>query len=56
MSSYIGKHVAAIVARERPELGLVTSQPLRKVPFYGLRAPVIRLVAGWYQFLDAIGR
>ena len=29
---------------------------LRRVPFYPLREPAVRLVAGWYQLLDAIGR
>lgn len=55
MSSNMGKYVAKLVRREQPNLGLITSQPLPKIPFYGLREPAIRLVAGWYQFLDAIG-
>ncbi|GLU29724.1 FAD-binding oxidoreductase [Brucella sp. NBRC 12950] len=56
MSSYIGKHVAQLVAGHKVDLGLLTELPLKSIPFYGLRAPAVRLVAGWYQFLDAIGR
>lgn len=56
MSSYIGKHVAEIAAGGRVDLGLLTQLPLKGIPFYGLREPAVRLVAGWYQFLDAIGR
>jgi gamma-glutamylputrescine oxidase len=56
MASYVGKHVAALAAGERIDLGLLTSQPLHAVPFYPIREPAVRLVAGWYQFLDAIGR
>ena len=41
---------------ERPDLGLLTATSLKPVPFFALRAPAVRLVAGWYQFLDAIGR
>ncbi|SHO66616.1 Glycine/D-amino acid oxidase [Pseudoxanthobacter soli DSM 19599] len=56
MASNMGRYVAALVAGETPDLGLLTSTPLRAVPFYPVREPAVRLVAGWYQFLDAIGR
>ncbi|WP_428030010.1 NAD(P)/FAD-dependent oxidoreductase [Ancylobacter sp.] len=56
LASGIGRHVAALVTGEAPDLGLLTRQPLMPIPFYGLREPAVRLVAGWYQFLDAIGR
>jgi gamma-glutamylputrescine oxidase len=56
LASFMGKHVAALVAGEKPDLGLLTSEPLKPVPFYPIREPAVRLVAGWYQFLDAIGR
>ncbi|WP_371348015.1 NAD(P)/FAD-dependent oxidoreductase [Ancylobacter sp. IITR112] len=56
LASGIGRHVAALVAGSQPDLGLLTRQPLASIPFYGLREPAVRLVAGWYQFLDAIGR
>jgi gamma-glutamylputrescine oxidase len=56
LASNMGKHVAAILAGESPDLGLLTSERLKPVPFYPIREPAVRLVAGWYQFLDAIGR
>jgi len=56
MSSYIGQHVASVVAGESPNLGLITTYPLKFLPFYSIREPAVRIVAGWYQFLDAIGR
>lgn len=56
LASSMGKHVAALVACEQVDLGLLTSERLKPVPFYPIREPAVRLVAGWYQFLDAIGR
>ncbi|CAH2927953.1 MAG: Opine oxidase subunit B [uncultured Paraburkholderia sp.] len=34
---------------------LLGQQGLRPVPFHSLRAPGVRVVAAWYQFLDAVG-
>ncbi|ACI58216.1 FAD dependent oxidoreductase (plasmid) [Rhizobium leguminosarum bv. trifolii WSM2304] len=56
LASNMGRYVAAVVAGEKPDLGLLTSESLKPVPFYPIREPAVRLVAGWYQFLDAIGR
>jgi len=56
LASGIGRHVAALVTGQAPDLGLITALPLQRIPAYGLREPAVRLVAGWYQFLDAIGR
>lgn len=56
LASNMGKHVAALVTGESIDLGLLTSERLKPVPFYPIREPAVRLVAGWYQFLDAIGR
>lgn len=56
LASSMGKHVAALVAGEKVDLGLLTSERLKPVLFYPIREPAVRLVAGWYQFLDAIGR
>lgn len=56
MASNMGRYVARIVTGETTDAGLVSSLPLKNVPFYGLREPAVRLVAGWYQFLDAVGR
>ncbi|PRD40802.1 FAD-dependent oxidoreductase [Phyllobacterium phragmitis] len=56
LASNMGRYVADMIAGEKPALGLLTSEPLKPVPLYPIREPAIRLVAGWYQFLDAIGR
>lgn len=56
MSSLMGRYLAAFVRGERPDVGLLDASRLKTIPFYQLREPAIRVVAGWYQFLDAIGR
>ncbi|GJH11170.1 FAD-binding oxidoreductase [Caballeronia novacaledonica] len=55
MASLIGQHAAALVLGDKPELALLAQDGLRPVPFHVLRAPGVRLVAAWYQFLDAVG-
>jgi gamma-glutamylputrescine oxidase len=55
MASLIGQHAAALALGEKPELALLAQDGLRPVPFHALRAPGVRLVAAWYQFLDAVG-
>ncbi|MDR5733407.1 FAD-binding oxidoreductase [Caballeronia sp. LZ025] len=55
MASLIGQHAAALALGETPELALLAQNGLRPVPFHTLRAPGVRLVAAWYQFLDAVG-
>lgn len=56
MSSLMGKYLAALVRGETPELGLLDTNRLKAIPFYSLREPAVRMVAGWYQLMDAIGR
>ena len=56
MSSLMGRYVAAYARGETPDVGLLDASRMRPVPFYPLREPAVRLVARWYQFLDAIGR
>jgi len=56
MSSHLGGLAAAFALGESPDVALLGGDGFQPVPFYGLREPAIRLVAGWYQFLDAIGR
>jgi gamma-glutamylputrescine oxidase len=56
MSSLMGRYLAALVRNEKPDLGLLDARRLKTIPFYSLREPAVRMVAGWYQFLDAIGR
>jgi gamma-glutamylputrescine oxidase len=56
MSSLMGRYLAALVRGERPDVGLLDASRLRDIPLYALREPAIRVAAGWYQFLDAIGQ
>jgi gamma-glutamylputrescine oxidase len=56
MSSLMGRYLAALLRSEKPDLGLLDASRLRTIPFYALREPAVRLVAGWYQFLDAVQR
>lgn len=56
MSSHLGGLAASFALGESPDVALLGARGFQPVPFYGLREPVIRLVAGWYQFLDSIGR
>jgi gamma-glutamylputrescine oxidase len=56
MSTLMGRYLAAFARGESPDVGLLDASRLRRVPFYPLREPAVRLVAGCYQFLDVIGR
>ncbi|MGY3548580.1 gamma-glutamylputrescine oxidase [Bradyrhizobium sp. USDA 4472] len=56
MSSLMGRYLAAYVRGESPDMGLLDVSRMKAIPFYPLREPAVRMVAGWYQFLDAIGR
>ena len=56
MSSLMGRYLAAFVRGEKPDVGLLDASRLKTIPFYALREPAVRMVAGWYQLLDAIGR
>ncbi|MBR0810030.1 FAD-binding oxidoreductase [Bradyrhizobium diazoefficiens] len=56
MSSLMGRYLAALVRGETPDVGLLDVRRMKTIPFYPLREPAVRMVAGWYQFLDAIGR
>jgi glycine/D-amino acid oxidase-like deaminating enzyme len=55
MSSLMGRYLAAFVRGEAPDLGLLDAARLKTIPFYPLREPAVRMVAGWYQLLDAVG-
>ncbi|HEY0212006.1 MAG TPA: FAD-binding oxidoreductase [Paenirhodobacter sp.] len=55
LSSMIGRYAARLVTGQPAEAGLLTATALRHVPLYPIREPAVRLVAGWYQFLDRIG-
>jgi glycine/D-amino acid oxidase-like deaminating enzyme len=56
MSSLMGRYLASLVRGEAVDLGLLDARRVSTIPFYSLREPAVRAVAGWYQFLDAIGR
>jgi glycine/D-amino acid oxidase-like deaminating enzyme len=56
MSSLMGRYLAALLRGEKRDLGLLDASRLRTIPLYALREPAVRLVAGWYQFLDAVER
>jgi glycine/D-amino acid oxidase-like deaminating enzyme len=56
MSSLMGRYLAALVNGEKVDLGLLDAGRLKTIPFYAFREPAVRMVAGWYQFLDAVGR
>jgi glycine/D-amino acid oxidase-like deaminating enzyme len=56
MSSLMGRYLAAFVRGEKPDVGLLDASRLKVIPFYTFREPAVRMVAGWYQFLDAIGQ
>ncbi|WP_062205187.1 FAD-binding oxidoreductase [Aureimonas sp. AU12] len=56
MATLMGRHVADVALGEAPDLALMNAPTLRTVPFYAVREPAVRVVAGWYQFLDAAGR
>lgn len=56
MASLMGRYLARFAKGENPDMGLLDANRLAPVPFHPLREPAVRLVAGWYQFLDTIGR
>jgi glycine/D-amino acid oxidase-like deaminating enzyme len=56
MSSLMGRYLAAFVRGETPDVGLLDAARLKTIPFYPLREPAVRMVAGWYQLLDAVGQ
>jgi gamma-glutamylputrescine oxidase len=56
MSSLMGRYLAAFVRGETPDVGLLDASRLKSIPLYPLREPAVRMVAGWYQLLDAIGK
>ncbi|WP_257176880.1 MULTISPECIES: FAD-binding oxidoreductase [Bradyrhizobium] len=56
MSSLMGRYLAAFVRGESPDVGLLDVRRMKTIPLYPLREPAVRMVARWYQFLDAIGR
>jgi glycine/D-amino acid oxidase-like deaminating enzyme len=56
MSSLMGGRALDLMLGDKPELGLMERDGPKPIPFYFLREPAVRTVAGWYQLLDRIGR
>ena len=56
LSTQLGLMAADYALGDRPDVALLDAARLRAVPLYPLREGGVRMVAGWYQFLDAIGR
>jgi hypothetical protein len=52
----MGRYAGRLMAGESPQLALFDASRQKPVPFHSLRAPGVRMVAGWYQMLDALGR
>lgn len=55
MASLLGRHALDLVMGDRPDLALMRRERPHTIPFYFLREPAVRTVAGWYQFLDRVG-
>jgi glycine/D-amino acid oxidase-like deaminating enzyme len=56
MASLLGRHALDLVMGDEPDLALMRRKEPQPIPFYFLREPAVRVVAGWYQLLDRIGR
>lgn len=56
MASLLGRHVIDLLIGDAPDLALMRRTKPQTIPFYGLREPAVRTVAGWYAFLDRIGQ
>jgi gamma-glutamylputrescine oxidase len=56
MATLLGRYAGRLMAGESLELALLDASRQKPVPFHSLRTPGVRMVAGWYQMLDALGR
>lgn len=56
MATLLGRHAVDLVTGDQPYLGPMLRPRPEGIPFYFLREAGVRTVAGWYQFLDRIGR
>ena len=56
MASLLGRHAIDLLLGDQPDLGLMRRAKPQPIPLYGLRQPIVRMVAGWYALLDRIGR
>lgn len=56
MASLLGRCAIDLAFGDQIDLALMRRTRPEAIPFYSLREPAVRTVAGWYQFLDHIGR
>ncbi|MBN8956485.1 MAG: FAD-binding oxidoreductase [Rhizobiales bacterium] len=56
MASLLGRYALDLVMGDEPDLALMRRKEPQSIPFYFLREPAVRVVAGWYQLLDRLGR
>lgn len=56
MATLLGRYAGSLMAGESLQLNLLDASRQKPVPFHSLRTPGVRMVAGWYQMLDALGR
>ena len=55
MATLMGRYAADMTAGIPCDLALMNTTGPKTIPFHAVREPIVRLVAGWYQFLDARG-
>ena len=53
---FLWHHTIDLLVGEAPDPGLMRRAKPQLIPFYGLRQRAFRAVAGWYGFLDTMGR
>ncbi len=53
LSNMLGKLAAKLVRNETIDAGPMETNPFRQIPLHFLRIPGMRIVAGWYRYLDA---
>jgi gamma-glutamylputrescine oxidase len=56
ISTLLGKYLAALVRGDHFDLALLDASRFRAVPFHPLREAGVRLLAGWFQLMDSVGR
>lgn len=56
LSSVLGQAAAALAIGDLPDLSLTQAHGLKVIPLHALATRAAKVAAGWYRFLDAIGR
>jgi glycine/D-amino acid oxidase-like deaminating enzyme len=55
LSGVMGRALAAMIAGESVDLGPITRNPFRPIPFHSLRVPGMKFMASVYRARDALG-